>query len=138
MRVRVVFAMCACLLACSCAANEGVLKSGKETPVQREPATTKTDFARELEDIQNANFAFVYVLRRKDGAPMDSEDRAVIRVNTVDMNRRVAADDDKAFIIGSNYQMQPKNLAALKERFALEDLSNPPPANTNSGSTANK
>ncbi|MFZ1702095.1 MAG: hypothetical protein WBO10_11965 [Pyrinomonadaceae bacterium] len=138
MRVAVVFAICISIFACSCGANEGVLKSGRETPAQTNPVSSKTDFARELEDIQNANFIFVYVLRRKDGGPMDSEDRSVIRTNTVDMNRRVAADNDKAFIIGSNYQMPPKNLIALDERFALENLSTTTPPNSNSDSNTNK
>ena len=35
------------------------------------------------------------------------------------MNRRVMADDDKAVIIGSNYQMPPKNRMALFDRFAV-------------------
>ena len=90
--------------------------------------------------MRTADFRFVYVLRRKDGGPIDAEDRGVIKVQTNIANRRVAADDDKAFIIGSNVQIPPQNMGALYDRFAVENYS-PPSAdttNTNANANANK
>ena len=125
------------LIASSCGPNEGILKSGKEMPP---PANvdSRTTFARELDAMQTADFRWVYVLRRKDGGKIDAEDRSVIKLQTTDANRRVAADDDKAFIIGSNVPVPPPNLAALYGRFAVEDHSPPPPPATNTNANAAK
>lgn len=123
-----------CVLATACGPDDRILKSGKETPAPSNVEATKTTFEKELDEIKAANFTFIYVLRRKDGQKLDSEDRSVIRQQTVDMNRRVTADDDKAVIIGSNYQIPPKNIFVLFDRFAVQNYSMPVPvanANTN-------
>jgi hypothetical protein len=123
-------------LVVGCGPNENILKSGKETPQAN--VETKTPFAQELEAMRTADFIYIYVLRRKDGGKIDAEDRGVIKVHTSLANRRVAADDDKAFIIGSNTQIPPQNMAALYDRFAVENYSPPPAANTNTNANANK
>lgn len=120
------------LLATGCGANDSILKSGKDTP-QANAGSEKTPFARELDAVRTADFSFIYVLRRKDGGKIGAEDRSVIKLNTDGIPRRVAADDDKAFILGSNFQLPPKNMMALYDRFAVENYSPPPAmaANTN-------
>ncbi len=112
--------------ASACGANEGILKSGKETPAPSNIESEKTPIAKDIEAMQTAGFSFIFVLRRKDGGTIDAEDRGVIKLNTADANRRVAADDNKAFIIGSNFQIPPKNLATLYDRFAVENYSQVP------------
>lgn len=121
----------------SCGANDAVLKSGKETPTPSNVEVSKPTFEKDLDEIKSAGFTFIYVLRRKDGQKLDSEDRSVIRLQTVDMNRRVTADDDKAVIIGSNYQIPPKNMFVLFDRFAVQNYSPPVPA-VDANSNANK
>ena len=118
-----------CGLLSACGANENILKSGKESPQAN--VENKTPFAQELEAMRTADFSFIYVLRRKDGGKIDAEDRGVIKVQTSLANRRVAADDDKAFIIGSNTQLPPQNMMVLYDRFAVENYSPPPPPNSN-------
>lgn len=118
------------LLGSGCGPNEGVLKSGKETP-QANAASDKSPFEQDLDAMRNADFIYVYVLRRKDGGMIGAEDRGVIKLHTSLANRRVSSDDDKAFIIGSNTPLPPPNLMALYDRFAVENYSQPPPANTN-------
>ena len=120
-----------------CGANEGILKSGKETP-QTNAESSKSSFEKDLEAMRIADFVYVYVLRRKDGGKIDAEDRGVIKMHTSLANRRVAADDDKAFIIGSNVQLPPPNMAALYDRFAVENYSPPPAVNSNTTANANK
>lgn len=132
------FFVVAIILATSCGANESILKSGKETPAQANVESGKTPFARELDAMRTADFRFVYVLRRKDGGPINSEDRGVIKVQTALANRRVAADDDKAFIIGSNVEIPPQNMTALYNRFVVENYSPPPAAAINTNANANK
>ncbi|MGE3465331.1 MAG: hypothetical protein AB7J13_00220 [Pyrinomonadaceae bacterium] len=124
-------------LSLSCGANEQILKSGTETPAPTTAVSTKPPFERELDEIETASFTFLYVLRRKDGRTFDAADRQVIRLNTADVNRRISADNDRAFIIGSNYAIPPENLAALANHFAIEDRSPPPAPANNSNSNAN-
>jgi len=114
-----------------CGGNESILKSGKETPAQSNAQPTKSTFDSDLESARTAGFNYIYVLRRKDGEALNSEDRGVIRTNTATANRRFAADEGRAFIIGSNPPVAPENLAALRAHFAVEDHSPPPPANAN-------
>lgn len=119
-----------------CGANDGILKSGKETPASSNAQLTKSVFEEDLGSMRTADFRFVYVLRRKDGGKIDAEDRSIIKAQTTDANRRMSSDDDKAFIIGTNTQIPPKNMMALYKHFAVEDYSPPPMANTNTN--ANK
>ena len=131
--MRTFFIAMACVLATACGPDDRILKSGKETPAPSNVEASKSTFEKELEGIRSANFTFIYVLRRKDGQKLDAEDRGIVRLQTVDMNRRVMADDDKAVIIGSNYQMPPKNMMALFDRFAVvTETERVAPANANS------
>lgn len=125
-----------CLFAAGCGANESVLRSGKESPPPAGQANidTRTTFEKDLAEARSADFLFLYVIRRKDGAKLDEEDRKAIRLQTTDTNRRVSSDDGKAVIIGSNYQLPAANITALYTRFALDDYSRPPAANANSNS----
>lgn len=126
-----------CILASACGPDDRILKSGKETPAPSNLEASKPTFEKELDEIKSAGFTFVYVLRRKDGQKLDAEDRGVIRLQTADMNRRVTADEDKAVIIGSNYQIPPKNMLVLFDRFAVENFSLPMPV-VDANSNANK
>lgn len=118
-----IFISASFLFGIGCGANEGVLKSGKETPPQASTAPVRITFANELEEFRTADFRYIYVLRRKDGGEIKGEDRSVIKLNTDGANRRVSADDGKAFIIGTNNSIPPKNIAALYEHFAVENFS---------------
>lgn len=135
--IRALLIAVTCILAVACGPDDRILKSGKETPTPSNVGATKVTFEKELDEIMAAKFTFIYVLRRKDGQKLDAEDRSVIRLQTVDMNRRVTADEDKAVIIGSNYQIPPKNMLVLFDRFAVQNYSLPVPA-ANANTNANK
>lgn len=129
-----------CLFALSqlgCGANEGVLKSGKENSPQTNASPAQTTFAQELDEFRTADFRYIFVLRRKDGGVIEAEDRSVIRLNTEGANRRVSADNDKAFIIGANNQIPPKNIAAIYAHFAVENYSPTDEANSNTNANVN-
>ncbi len=115
----------------ACGANEGILKSGKENSPQTNAAPSRSSFDEDLAAMRTANYHWIYVVSRKDGGLIDAEDRSVLRANTADADRRVSTDNDRAFIIGTNNPILAKNLAAIYARFAVEDLSPPPSANTN-------
>ncbi len=74
--------------------------------------------------MRNADFKFILVFRRRDGAAMDAEDKSVINANTPpDANRRRLSDDEKAVIIGSNFPFLPGSIDNLTSRFVMEDHS---------------
>jgi hypothetical protein len=131
---------CVILLAvglAACGANESVLKSGKETPSTNRPAAMSS-IDSDIKAMEDANFRWIFVLRRKDGAVIDSEDKGVIKVNTIEANRRVSSDNDRAFVIGTNTQIPPEKMMALYQRFAVEDRSPPPDPNADTNINSNK
>lgn len=126
------------LLGTGCGANEGVLRSGNETPVQANAIDEKPQFERDLNAMHTAGFTFVYVLRRRDGKTIDSEDIRTIKELTADTNRRVKSDSDRAVLIGSNFEVPKENFSALNSRFLVEDHSKPRVSNANINSNSNK
>ena len=91
------------------------------------PAPSLTDIEQDLKAMQDAQFLFVYVLRRKDGAPLDQDDRRYAgSVIPQEMNRRVVSDRGRAIVIGSNFRMPPDIQKVLAERFTFEDRSPQP------------
>jgi hypothetical protein len=127
-----------CGLACfACGPNENLLRSGSENKVNV-AATPRSSFDTEMSDMRTAGFTFIYVLRRKDGGKLDSADRSLIKSQTEDMNRRVSADEDRAVIIGSNYQLPDANLAVLRDKFTLEIVAQAQPVNGNRNANTSK
>ena len=127
----------AVLLGCSCGANERVLNSGKSNAGQANAEPLKRSIEQDIESMRTAGFTYIFILRRKDGGLIDAENRAVLRLHTADANRRVASDDGRAFLVGSNFQISAKSMAALYARFAIEDNS-PPVATVNTNENGSK
>ena len=125
-------------LAAGCGANEGVLRSGKDTPVQVNAVEEKPSFEKDLEAMRTAGFTFIYAIRRRDSRTIDAEDVRVIKQLTVDTNRRVKADEDRAVLIGSNFELPKDNLSGLNARFLVDDYSQPPVPNANVDTNFNK
>jgi len=119
------------VLLASCGANDKILRSGRETPAPASVGSATSTFESDLESVRTADFKYIFVLRRKDGGVIDAADRSVIRAHTDGANRRVSADDGRAFIIGTNFQMPPDNIKALYDHFAVEIFAADPLANTN-------
>lgn len=115
----------------ACGPNQEILRSAENKVPAANVSIEKSSMEQDLDAMRTADFAVVFVLRRKDGGEFDAQDRAFVRDNTSQANRRVAADNSRAVIVGSNFQLEEKSLAALKERFLFEDHS-PQAANTSS------
>ncbi|MEQ1763898.1 MAG: hypothetical protein ABL984_12245 [Pyrinomonadaceae bacterium] len=90
--------------------------------------------------MRTADFVFVYVIKRKDGGPLDAEDKKFAgAVIPGEMNRRTVSDDGKAILIGSNFRMPDESRKLIEERFAFEDLSREQsPASTNANVQGNR
>lgn len=91
--------------------------------------------------MRTADFNFIYIFRRKDGAPLDAADKKTAADNIPpEVNRRKVIEEGKAVIIGSNYRLPADNFKALTSRFAVEDFSKPESEmiNTNINADTNK
>ena len=132
-----------CFLATACGPNQQILRSA-ETPTP--PAVSPTPLSaleQEVKAMRTADFNFIYVLRRKDAAPLDAADKKIASDNIPpEVNQRKVFDDGRAIIIGSNYRLPGENWKALGERFAIEDFSKPESeimgANTNANSNTSR
>ena len=119
------------LFSVACQPNAAILESSKNATAARansqaEPAVRSFD--RDLETMRTANFDFIYVMRRKDGAPLDGDDKRYVKLNSpVETNRFILSDEEKAVIAGSKYKFAEQNLMALRDRFNIEDFSKPQP-----------
>jgi hypothetical protein len=109
------------ILFVSCASNPENPEAN--APVAKEVAK-KPELTEKLEYVQQGDFSYVFLFRRRDGSALDSADRKFLRENSSpSVNQWVVTDDGKAAIAGTNFRIDPKNLAALKKRFLVDDYS---------------
>jgi hypothetical protein len=126
-------------LVCSCSPNQRIVESNAQLANANADRPAATPMQRTLEQdidaMRTADFIFIYVIKRKDGAPLDNEDRQFASsVIPGQMNRKTVSSDGKAILVGSNFILPEAERKLIEERFALEDLSRNPEAqnqNTN-------
>lgn len=128
----------------ACQPNAAILESAKNASAEQSNRvaasgnSTVNSFERDLETMRTANFDYIYVFRRKDGAPLESDDKKYLKMNSpVETNRFILSDADKAAIAGSKYKFAEQNLMALRDRFLIEDFSKPPSNAPPNASNAN-
>jgi hypothetical protein len=110
-----------------CQPNSAILNSKSDVPLSTDQGGKSVNsFEKDLETMKTANFDFIYVMRRKDGGKLDSEDKKYVKANSpAATNRFILSDEEKAVIAGSKYKFEPANLKALQERFNVENFSKP-------------
>ena len=120
------------ILMCAVFLNFACTPRSFEKPNTAAPAATVEDkqaeFRRDVQTMKTANLKYVFVFRRKDAGKFDVEDKNFLRTNLSTTNRTILADEEKAFIIGTNYELPAANLETLRTRFNVEDLSAVEPA----------
>ena len=116
----------------ACGPNQRILESSSENrdepPVSANSrvAPAVSTFEQDLNAMRNADFKFIVAFRRKDGGPMDAQDKELISRNTgPQANRRRLSDDGKAVLIGSNFPFQAGTLEELSKRFSVDNYSKP-------------
>lgn len=113
--------------AISCTPNQNILNSSNESATPQTPANVVpaiSNFETDLQSMRNADFNYIHVFRRKDGKPMDADDkRFVSGITPVETNRRQLSDEGKAIMTGSNYKFLPDIMKLLTDRFTMEDYS---------------
>jgi len=125
------------LVMSACSPNQRIVESNGQwsnAEANRAAATpVRSSLEKDIESMRTADFVFIYVIKRKDGGPLDNEDKKFASaVIPGEMNRRTVADEGRAILIGSNFRMPDDSRKLVEERFAVEDLSREPsPANAN-------
>lgn len=112
------------MLGTGCSANSSIVNSRTEEPAPGNE-NVRSEFEKDVEKMQTADFEYIFVFRRKDGGALDKDDKSFLRNNMpAEINRIYVSDEGKALIAGSHFPFPPDNLRALKARFDFEDLSN--------------
>ena len=130
--MRIIAVTIIAVLIAACTPNQRIMQDSENRTVQPvatgTPAPQLSDLDRDLKAMEDAQFMFVYILRRKDGAPFDADDRRyAASAIPPEMNRRVVSDQGRAIVIGSNFRMPPEAQEELSASFTFEDRS-PAPA----------
>ena len=97
-----------------------------ETPdnsTYRPESTPATQFERDLKYIRDGHFTHVWIFSRNDGKALTSEDSAALRTHAPKVVDWVTTEGNKKVIGGSNFDLEPAQMAALQKRFKIEDYS---------------
>lgn len=117
--LKVVFLMTMASLACESPSLQK--NANMETTVNAE--NKQSAFESDLQTMKTANLKYIFVIRKNDNGGFDAEDKKYLRTNLPTTNRIVLSDEEKAFIVGTNYPFPPENLEVLRLRFKVEDYS---------------
>ena len=103
--------------------------SNDETPdnsTYRPEQTPATQFERDLKYVRDGHFTHVWVFTRLDGREFTKDDGEFLKTNAPRVVYWVGTDGNnpfKKFIAGSNFDLDPAQMAALQKRFKVEDYS---------------
>lgn len=94
------------------------------TPSPQASPSPLTEFDEALRFVRNGQYTYIWVVKRKDGRPLDGPDGAFLRTNAPQIVDWVKADKEGTkFIGGTNFNLEEGNLELLKKRFVTEDYS---------------
>lgn len=94
-----------------------------DTSTYRPLPTPATEFEQKLKDVRDGHFQYVWVFRRLDGKEFTSEDSEILRTNASKVVDWIGLNDKKTYIAGSNFPLEPQNLATLQKRYKIEEYS---------------
>jgi len=93
------------------------------TTTTRSVPTPTTEFEQKLKFARDARFTHIWVFTRKDGAVFTKEDTEILHTNAQNVVDWLKVGDMKQFIAGSNFPIDPPQMALLQKRYKIEDLS---------------
>ena len=94
-----------------------------DTSTYRPLPTPATEFEQKLKLMRDAHFQIVLLFTRLDGKEFTPEDKELLHANAPRVVDWVGMDDKKKYFAGSNFPIEPKNLAVLQKRYEIEDYS---------------
>lgn len=107
----------------ACQPNQNILKSSPSPVPEASLEPRKTTLATDIKDMEVAGLEHIFILRRKDGGVFDKDDKQFLRENApVELlNRRVASDEGKTFVFGTNFIVPPEIVKTWRQRFSVEE-----------------
>ena len=131
-QMKALLAACAlgiALLAAAC--NRGGERGPAHVPVGGSGQTNSAGaidamptLERAIEYARNYRLAYLYIISRRDGAPLTPDDVNFIRQNRpVQVAVSVITDDRRYVVLSSNVDLTPEHKTALSGRFNFEDRS---------------
>jgi hypothetical protein len=108
------------LVACKRTATED---ETPDTSTYRPESTPATEFEQKLKVVRDGHFKYVWLFSRLDGKQFNSDDSAVLHTNAPKVVDWVKMEDMKKYFAGSNFPIDPPQLAVLQKRFKIEDYS---------------
>jgi len=106
-----------------CRKRAASVEEAPDTSTYHPEATPTTQFERDLKYVRDAHFAYVWVFSRRDGKEFTKEDSEALRTNAPRVVDWVTTDSNRKVIGGSNFAIDPPQMAALEKRFKVEDYS---------------
>jgi len=94
-----------------------------DTSSYRPESTPATEFEGKMKFIREGHFTHVWVFTRLDGRAFTKEDTDILHTKAPKIVDWVGSDENKRFIAGSNFDIEPTQMAALKKRYKIEDYS---------------
>ena len=94
-----------------------------DTSTYRPLATPATEFEQKLKVVRDGHFQYVWVFTRIDGKEFTPEDTQILHTKAPKVVDWVGMDDKKKFVAGSNFPIEPIDLAVLQKRYKIEDYS---------------
>jgi hypothetical protein len=124
---------CAIILAVGVATFlPGCRRGPSSTTVDETPDTTTTtrpvptpasEFEQKLKFARDAHFTHIWVFTRKDAGVFTKEDTQILHTNAPNVVDWLKVGDMKQFIAGSNFPIDPPQMALLQKRYKIEDYS---------------
>ncbi|MBA3321277.1 MAG: hypothetical protein H0T45_07495 [Pyrinomonadaceae bacterium] len=98
-------------------------QSGPPADESAAPPRQLTEFEQDLNYARKGQFTHVYVFARKDGQKFQPEDNAYLKANSPEQtNMWIATEQGRRVIAGTNFDFTPEHVAALEQRFTIEDF----------------
>jgi hypothetical protein len=110
----------AVVLLMGCHRNASENETSDNSPYRPE-STPATQFERDLKYERDAHFNHLWLFSRKDGQPISKDDSAILRTNAPRVVDWVLTDEGRKVLAGSNFDIEPGNMAELQKRFKVED-----------------
>ena len=112
-----------CFNACKRATPSTTADETPETTIMRPVPTPASEFEQKLKFARDAHFTHIWVFARKDGAVFTKEDTQILHTNAPNVVDWLKVGDMKQFIAGSNFPIDPPQMALLQKRYKIEDYS---------------
>lgn len=112
-----------CFSACKRSTSSTTADQTPDTSTSRPAPTPATEFEQKLKFARDAHFTHIWVLTRKDGAVFTKEDTQILHTNAPNVVDWLKVGDMRQFIAGSNFPIDPPQMAVLQKRYKIEDYS---------------